>query len=214
MKYSKNFIRDYKWYLSVRHLFSFDGRNEWYNNHGKNIVGHDKDGIDGIEAFYRYDSGGLIDRTKHTNLLSCLLRTKGSVNLHIKAFAEDLASGSYPKIELRAFCIHIKAPQWFRTAIERQVQVIRGKVSDKQQSNFLPLIRVQMVCGLKYAKGWEEKVSVVGNTLTYKLTKNGETQTHIIENPTYVWSEIPAFSGLGEKYWWSKEQSEIFDKLK
>ena len=34
MKYSKNFERDYNWYLSVSHIFSFDGSKDYFNKKG------------------------------------------------------------------------------------------------------------------------------------------------------------------------------------
>ena len=119
-KYSFNFIRDVKWYLSMRHIFNFDGCNDYYNKKGELIIQYDKNGVDGIEAFFQWDSNGKIKSTKHPNLLYTLLKVKGSTNLHIKMYAEDRADCNMNFIEFRALCIHFKAPYWFRESVEKQ----------------------------------------------------------------------------------------------
>ena len=113
MRYSVNFNRDFKWYLKMRHLFSFDGRLE------REIM-YDPNGIDGRKAFHLFDSEGQLKPTKHPNLLRQLLKTKSSVNLHIKMFAQDRANGRLPLIEFRGMCIKWKSPHWFREAVEQQ----------------------------------------------------------------------------------------------
>lgn len=112
-KYSDNFERDFKWYLKMRHEFNFDG-------HLDREITYNPNGVDGKQAFFKFDSQGKLPPTKHPNLLRSLLKTKGSVNLHIKMYAEDRASGLLPLIELRGLCILFKAPYWFREAIEKQ----------------------------------------------------------------------------------------------
>lgn len=182
MKYSKNFDRDFNWFIRMRNFFDFDGTSslkkplfyskkvEIYSSlHGKNnftlfdtiawntfkdrypnicndsglnanvkfpIVGlstdwnfnllledqvvFDKNGADGKRAFYENDANGKIMPTKHPNILMTLLLVKGGVNLHIKMYAEDRASGIFPGLEFRALCIKLKAPYWFREAVENQ----------------------------------------------------------------------------------------------
>ena len=119
-KYNQNFNRDFNWYMSMRHKFNFDGVSEYYNKKGESIIKYDRNGVDGKEAFFQWDSNGKIKPTKHPNILHTILKTKGSTNLHIKMYAEDRASGNMGLIELRALCIYLKAPQWFREAVERQ----------------------------------------------------------------------------------------------
>lgn len=119
-KYNHNFERDFKWYLSMRHKFNFDGSNTYFNKKGEDIIQYDKNGVDGKEAFFQWDSNGKIKPTKHPNILHTLLKTKGSTNLHIKMYAEDKAACNMGFIEFRALCIHFKAPMWFREAVERQ----------------------------------------------------------------------------------------------
>lgn len=112
MKYSQNFERDVKWYLSMRHKFNFSGSDE--------VVIYDKNGVDGVRAFFVWDSTGKVLPTRHPNILKTLLKTKGSVNLHIKMYAQDRAAGLFPKIEFRAFCIKYKCPPWLKEAVENQ----------------------------------------------------------------------------------------------
>lgn len=87
---------------------------------GNEIIQYDKNGVDGVEAFYQFDSRGRIIPTKHPNILLTLLKSKGSCNLHIKMYAEDRASCNMSLIEFRALCIYFKAPKWFREAVETQ----------------------------------------------------------------------------------------------
>lgn len=120
MKYSAAFERDFKWYMSMWRIFNFDGASDYTNKKGEPVVVYDKKGISGKEAFFHWDSSGKIIPTKHPNLLHRLLKTKGSVNLHIKMYAQDRASGLFPGLEFRAFCIKYRCPQWFKDAVENQ----------------------------------------------------------------------------------------------
>lgn len=113
MKYSTNFNRDFNWYLSVRNFFNFSGALP------QDII-FDKSGIDGKKAFHIYDSQGKLMPTKHPNILAKMILIKGGVNLHIKMYAEDRANGVFPLIEFRGLCIKLKAPYWFREAVEAQ----------------------------------------------------------------------------------------------
>jgi hypothetical protein len=113
VKYSTNFIRDIKWYLKVRHDFNFDGKLE-------RDIEYSNTGIDGIKAFFVIDSQGKYLPTKHPNIVKSLLKTKGSVNLHIKMYAEDRVSGLFPKFELIEFLNSIDSPEWVFEAIENQ----------------------------------------------------------------------------------------------
>lgn len=114
MKYSANFTRDFRWLLSVRQLFNFSGKDE------NALVVYNLKGVDGKMAFFRFDSNGMMVPTRHPNILFTLLKTKASVNLHIKMFAEDRAKGILPAIEFLAWCEAIKAPHWFIAAVESQ----------------------------------------------------------------------------------------------
>lgn len=111
-KYSKNFERDFNWYLSIRHKFNFCGKD--YD------ISFDSKGISGKLAFHLFDSQGIIKPTKHPRLLKTLLVSKGSVNLFAKMYAEDRASGILPKKELEQMCKEWEAPEWYMKAIEYQ----------------------------------------------------------------------------------------------
>lgn len=119
-KYSPDFERDFNWYLKMRTKFNFDGCNGYWNKQGNDIIVFDKNGVIGKEAFYKWDSQGKITPTKHPNILHTLLKTKGSVNLHIKMYAEDRAKGLLPLIEFNDFCIKNSCPVWFKDAVEQQ----------------------------------------------------------------------------------------------
>lgn len=119
-KYKKHFLRDFSWYLSVRHRFNFDGVDEHLAKDGTPLVQRDPGGVDAMRAFFEWDSNGKVLPTRHPNVLETVLRAKGSVNLHIKSWAEDRAKGLFPYKEFRAYCIRIKAPPWVREAVENQ----------------------------------------------------------------------------------------------
>ncbi len=130
VKYSEGFNRDFNWYLSVRRSFNFNG------SPCKDIL-YDKNGVDGKEAFFMYDSRGDLLPTRHPNILRSLLKTKGSVNLHIKSWAEDRAKGILPKYEFTGdgktlewengkpvyypnYKIRFNLPEWVIEAVENQ----------------------------------------------------------------------------------------------
>lgn len=113
IKYSPSFERDFSWHLSMRNIFNFDGN-------GDSTAIYDKNGVSGKEAFYLYDSTGKKFATKHPNIFLGILKTKGSINLHIKMYAEDRAAGLMTKKELDAICADFNAPQWFIQAVENQ----------------------------------------------------------------------------------------------
>lgn len=102
---------------------NFDGKGEYFFKRDgwvEPMFTFDKNGLDGKRAFFEIDTYGKTVKTKHPNLLLALLKTKGSVNLHIKMYAEDRAACNWGAIEFRALCIKFKAPDWFRQAVERQ----------------------------------------------------------------------------------------------
>lgn len=120
MKYSKNFERDYNWYLKVSTIFTFDGTKDYYNKKGVELIQFNENGKTAKECFYLYDTNGIITPTKEPEKLKILLKTKGSVNLHIKMYAEDRARGYLPKIEFDKICLEYNLPDWFIEAVENQ----------------------------------------------------------------------------------------------
>lgn len=119
-KYSTEFIRDFNWFIKMRHKFNFDGKSDYFDKIGNSVVVYDNGGCSAMESFHAWDSNGVIKPTKQPTLLRAILKTKGSVNLHIKMYAEDRACCNMSLIELRGLCIKFKAPHWFREAVERQ----------------------------------------------------------------------------------------------
>ena len=119
-KYNLNFERDYNWYLSVIDVFNFDGTNEYLNKRGENIIQFDENGASAKESFFQYDTNGKILPTKEPEILHSILKAKGSVNLHIKMYAEDRANGTLSNAELIDLCHYLLAPKWFYDAVENQ----------------------------------------------------------------------------------------------
>ena len=119
-RYSKNFEQDYKWYLSISDIFNFDGRKEYYNKKGIEIIQFDENGKTAKECFYLYDTNGIIKPTCEPDTLKTLFKTKGSVNLHIKMYAEDRAKGLLPKIIFEEIVEEYNLPKWFVKAVEKQ----------------------------------------------------------------------------------------------
>lgn len=120
MKYSRKFQQDYDWYKKVSTIFDFDGRGEYLTKSGVNVISVDHSGVSAKEAFYVFDSKGKVLGTFEPDELRTLMKTKGSVNLHIKMYAKDRANGLFPKLEFNKFCKHINAPDWFVKAVEQQ----------------------------------------------------------------------------------------------
>lgn len=98
-KYNSNFIRDVKWYLKMRNTFNFDGSGGYYDKMGDSVIRYDKNGVSGIEAFFKWDSNGVIVGTRHPNILRAILKTKGAINLQIKLWAQGRADGTLPLVE-------------------------------------------------------------------------------------------------------------------
>ena len=90
MKFSKNFERDYNWYLKYKDIFTFSG------SPPKEIKQGDK--YTAKEAFYLYDSQGKLVETTEPMLLQEIFKCKEAVNFQIKEWAQDRAKGYLPKI--------------------------------------------------------------------------------------------------------------------
>ncbi len=120
MKYSNKFEQDFEWYASVSHIFNFDGKNQYYDKKGNNVIVFSENGISAKEAFYFWDSQGKIKATNEPKMLHKIIKTKGSINLHIKMYAEDRAKGLLCRSDIEDIAKEFGAPQWFIDAIERQ----------------------------------------------------------------------------------------------
>lgn len=115
MKYSKNFERDYDWYLKYKDSFDFDGSIDTSDK-----VIYDENGKTAKECFYRYDSMGKILPTSEPELLFKIYKCKGSINFNIKMWAEDRAKGYLPKINFQDIINEFELLPWMVEAVEKQ----------------------------------------------------------------------------------------------
>jgi hypothetical protein len=113
MKYSKNFERDYNWYLKYKDIFTFDGSpNRLLNIDLEN-------GYNAKHCFYILDSTGKLLSTNEPRLLSELLKCKGSINFHIKMWVEGIAEGIS---NINEFIEEFELLDWMIKAIENQLK--------------------------------------------------------------------------------------------
>ena len=116
MKYSKNFERDYNWYLKYKDIFDFSGSPD-----SKELVIKDENGLTAKECFYYRDSTGVIKPTKEPILLAQIYKCKESINFHIKMWAETRAEGTLPKIEFEnELSKEYELLDWMIEAVENQ----------------------------------------------------------------------------------------------
>ena len=101
-------------------MFSFSGPKEFLTKDGQPRIVTDPGGLSAVECFYIYDTTGKVVPTRQFLKLLKLYTTKASVNLHIKMYAEDRAAGLLPRVEFNRLCAKIKAPHWFKEAVEIQ----------------------------------------------------------------------------------------------
>ena len=92
--YSKNFERDYNFYLNNLDNFNFCGT--LTPNHS---AIPDNNGFSAKDVFYSIESNGINKPCKEPDLLNKLLLCKSSVNFQIKQWAETRAEGTLPLIE-------------------------------------------------------------------------------------------------------------------
>jgi hypothetical protein len=94
MKYSKNFERDYTFYLNNLDTFNFCGT---LNPKHTPIPNGTKSAK---EVFFMIESHGKNEPTSEPELLEKLLLTKASVNFQIKEWAQGLSDMTLPFYEL------------------------------------------------------------------------------------------------------------------
>ena len=114
MKYSKNFERDYEWYLKYKNIFTFDG-----NMNTSDKVIFSENGKSAKECFYIQDSQGKIVSTNEPELLFQLYKCKGSINFHIKMWVEGIAEGVS---NINEFIVEFELLEWMIKAIENQLK--------------------------------------------------------------------------------------------
>lgn len=112
MKFSKNFERDYSWYLKYKDTFIFSG------SPPKKIETGNK--YSAKEAFYLYDSQGKLVPTSEPELLQQIFKCKESINFQIKEWTQDRAKGYLPKIEFQKIIKEFELLPWMVEAVENQ----------------------------------------------------------------------------------------------
>ena len=115
VKYSKNFERDYNWYLKYKNVFDFSGSLD-----NKTLVIESEKGLSAKECFYYRDSQGIIKKTKEPNLLSQIYKCKESINFHIKMWAETRAEGTLPMIDFKEIIKEYELLDWMIESVEKQ----------------------------------------------------------------------------------------------
>lgn len=91
-QYSNNFLRDVRFYLASRNVFTFHGGARLVFSKSKKPQFHyGKNGVDFLKAFHIIESLGLPVITRHPTTLERLLRTKAAVNLQIQQWAQGMA---------------------------------------------------------------------------------------------------------------------------
>ncbi len=112
MRYSDNFLRDVRFYFRNRRKFDFFG----------GIVDpppFSRNGLDGIKAFWLFDTKGQLRPTKHPRLFVALVRTKKSVNWHIREWADGFLDMFEPIIYyLNEFT---NPPAWVEMSLRKAI---------------------------------------------------------------------------------------------
>lgn len=111
MKYSKNFERDYFWYLSNKKTFIFSGSPKKELKQGNKTA---------KECFYIYDSTGKLEGCSEPQLLQEVLLCKEAINFQIKEWAQDRAKGYLPRTEFEKIINEYHLLDWMVKAVERQ----------------------------------------------------------------------------------------------
>jgi len=114
MKYSKNFERDWKFYMHSLNVFNFAGKP------APEIIQSPSGGPNAKECFCIYDSTGDLKPCVNPELLQRVLICKASVNLHIKLWAQGMAQGLLFQPELSEYLDSLNAPGWVMKAVINQ----------------------------------------------------------------------------------------------
>ena len=121
MKFSKNFERDYCFYLSNRNIFNFSGVVPKY----KAIP--DEYGYTAKECMFYIDSCGKNVPRREPELLSELLMCKASVNFHIKMWADGMKREILFEKDLDEIQQSYGCPDWVTTAVKNQCKSLMSK---------------------------------------------------------------------------------------
>lgn len=110
-KHKANFMRDVRFYLRNRHRFTFTGSEPVRFD-------YDRNGVDGLTAYKRLDSDGIMVATRHPLLASTLARVKASVNFQVKEWKAGYSDMAITVPEMKDYLEEIGAPAWLYKAID------------------------------------------------------------------------------------------------
>jgi hypothetical protein len=117
--------------------FSFDGGN-------LEEILFDKDGLTAKEVFFLYETRGEIEPTKEVDLFQKLVRTKGSINLHLKMWVDGVCEGDFTKEELFSGFIG-EIPEWAHISFNNQVLKKCEDLMSKRKQPDLTLFYVKYI---------------------------------------------------------------------
>lgn len=119
MKYSKNFERDYKFYIDNINIFNFAGIDI---NNEINVTQDNNSDINAKQCFHEYDSVGKRDFiTNEKDLLVNLIIAKKSVNLYMRMYADSIVDGTLFINEFITDIVHkYNVPLWFILGVIKQ----------------------------------------------------------------------------------------------
>jgi hypothetical protein len=127
MKYSSAFERDYAWYLQWHPVFNFDGSAQYFTSKGESRIVADAQGLSAKLAFYLFDSQGRVIPTCEPELLLAITKCKGSVNFHVKLWAEGWLDGTFTGVDWQQVQTEYALLPWMVTAFENQVTKLYGQ---------------------------------------------------------------------------------------
>lgn len=112
IKYSKNFERDFNWYLKYKDVFTFSGSEDYknYTEGNKSVK----------ECFYIYDSTGKLQGCNNNKLLKQIFKCKESINFQIKEWSQDRVKGYLPFVEFLKIAEEYELLDWMFEAVEKQ----------------------------------------------------------------------------------------------
>jgi hypothetical protein len=116
MKYSKEFERDYNFYLSNIDNFTVCGTKLKYE------AIPDENGKTAKETFFYIDSSGKNLPCREPDLLNQLLLCKASVNFMIKQWADGVWQNIWFPSDIQEVMECYHCPEWVKIAIENQYQ--------------------------------------------------------------------------------------------
>jgi hypothetical protein len=114
MKFSKNFERDWDWYVKYKDVFIFSG------SLNRELLIDLENGKSAKECFFILDSQGKLKTTNEPELLAKVIKCKESINFQIKEYAQDRAKGYLPKIEFDEITKEFELLEWMIKAVEQQ----------------------------------------------------------------------------------------------